>query len=100
MKTGNTEQQRYWETRNRDVQSQISQLESESKALGQSDVLRNQIVDTINRMKNAQEGFNQKMTAFNTPDYLKKVKAAYRDLQTAITQYNKAVEAGDASSAA
>lgn len=61
-------------------------MEAEASALTQNDKIRNQIIDTINRMKNAQESFNQKNNAFNTPDYLKKAKDAYSDLNTAITQ--------------
>ena len=86
LKTGNSAQQRYWSDRNAEIHKEISNLDAEASALAQNDKLRNQIVDTINRAKNAQEGFNQKNRAFNMPDYLKKAKDAYGDLNTAITQ--------------
>lgn len=86
LKTGNTTQQQYWSDRNNEIHKEISNLEAEASALAQNDKIRNQIIDTINRAKNAQETFNQKNSAFNMPDYLKKAKDAYSDLNTAITQ--------------
>lgn len=41
----------------------IKSLEDEAGKLNQTDKLRNKIVDTINRMKNAQDNYNQKLNS-------------------------------------
>lgn len=100
MNTGNATQRSYWQSRNDEVYKQISALETEANKLSQNDKLRNQIVDTINKMKNAQDSFNDKVDKFKMPDYLKKSQTALRDLQSSMSQYSKAMAANDTQSAA
>lgn len=93
LKTGSVEQQNYWSKRNVNAENQIASLRAEAEALNETDKTRSRIIDTINRMQNAQDAYNQKIAEMGKKsadakltDYLKKAKDLYSDLQTAVTQ--------------